>query len=365
MTKRRSQSYTKSVQPHLLLKSLAQTTIRLRGATLQNYAQNIYTLTADQLESFVEDWVNQRSKDYHSHQRWSGTGDLGRDVTGYVTDRRLEGPWDNFQCKQLGIKLNEKALFVELGKIFMHAANGAYTLPRAYIFVAPQGVGRKVLEYIATPSRLQQAVLDRWDSFIAPALVQNQVVKLNPEIEEKIKAFDFTKIDYMDAGKLAKDPACMPALVKWFGADPGLGPRGVVPAAIVARESAYLCQLVKVYNERGLGSYADPQAALACPEVGPHLFRQRTRFFDAAAFDRFYRDSTPVEFVQTFREEIYHGVVDVHQDDHANKFARLNQVMKQAAVLHASGVLGKHAGPQVKQGTCHMLANEGDMPWDR
>jgi hypothetical protein len=334
------------------------------GAPLQNYARHICTLTADELESFVEDWVAQRTKDYYAYERWSGTGDMGRDVTGYFTDRRLEGPWDNFQCKQLGTKLYEKALFVELGKILMHAANGAYSLPRAYIFVAPKGVGRKVLEYLAHPARLQQAFLDCWDSFIACDLVQSQVVRLSPEIKEAINAFDFCHVDYMDAGRLAKDPACMPALVKWFGADPGQGPRGVVPAAIAASESNYLGQLVNVYNERGLERYADPQAALACPDVGPHLFRQRTRFFDAAAFDRFYRDSTPVEFVQTFRDEVHHGVVDVHQDDHPSKFARLNQVMKQAAALHASGVLGKHAGPQVKQGTCHMLANEGVMPWD-
>ena len=43
---------------------------------------------------------------------------MGRDVTGYVTDKRMEGPWDNFQCKQLGAKLSENAAFIELGKIF-------------------------------------------------------------------------------------------------------------------------------------------------------------------------------------------------------------------------------------------------------
>ena len=157
----------------------------------------------------------------------------------------------------------------------------------------------------------------------------------------------------------------MPALVKWFDADPGQSPRGVVPTAIHASESAYLGQLLKVYEERGPGTYPDPEAALACPNVGRHLKIQRTRFFDATAFDRFYRDSTPEEFVQTFRDEVHHGVVDIHDADHANKFARLNKVMQQAALLQASGVLGRHAGPQVKQGTCHLLANEGVMPWDR
>jgi hypothetical protein len=330
-----------------------------------NYPGLITLLAATDLEKFVNDWVHERCKAYVSHERWGGTGDLGRDVTGYVTDLRMDGPWDNFQCKQLSKSLSEKALFVELGKIFMHSAAGAYELPRAYTFVAPLGVVRNVREFIAHPKRLQQAFLDRWDTYIAGDLVENSTVKLTPEIKAEIDKFDFTKVSWLDANGLVDDPACMVALAKWFDADPGKSPRGVVPASIHDSESAYLGQLLKVYEERGSGPYPDPEAALASPEVGPHLEIQRTRFFDATAFDRFYRDSTPVEFVQTFRDEIHHGVVDVHQADHADKFVRLNKVMQQAALLQASGVLGRHAGPQVKQGTCHLLANEEVMPWDR
>lgn len=331
----------------------------------KNYPGLISVLTAAELEEFVDDWLEQRYKDYHSHDRWSGTGDRGRDVTGYVTDRRMDGPWDNYQCKQLSTKLSEKALFVELGKIFMHSAAGAYSLPRAYTFVAPLGVVRKVREFVSHPDKLKQALLDRWNIYIADDLVENAQVKLSPEIEGKIQAFDFAQVHWLDARLLAKDPACMPALVKWFDADPGQSPRGVVPATIQANESAYLSQLLHVYKERGPGTYPDPEAALECPTHGEHLKIQRTRFFDATAFDRFYRDSTPEDFVMTFRHEVHSGVVDVHQDDHPSKFTRLTKVMQQAALLQTSGVLGRHAGPHVKQGTCHVLANEGVMPWDR
>lgn len=331
----------------------------------KNYPGLISVLTATQLEDFVDDWLHQRCKEYHSHERWSGTGDLGRDVTGYVTDRRMDGPWDNFQCKQLSSKLSEKALFVELGKIFMHSAAGAYSLPRAYTFVAPLGVVRSVREYVAHPDRLQKAFLDRWDTHIADSLVENATVKLSPEIETKIRAFDFTRVAWLDARLLAKDPTCMSALVKWFDADPGQSPRGMVPPAIQESESAYVGQLLRVYEERGHGTYPDPETALSSPDVGPHLKIQRTRFFDAAAFHRFYLESTPEEFVTTFRDEVHHGVIDVHEADHPSKYTRLNKVMQQAALLQTSGVLGRHAGPQVKQGTCHLLANEEVMPWDR
>ena len=81
------------------------------------------------------------------------------------------------------------------------------------------------------------------------------------------------------------------------------------------------------------------------------------------AFDRFYRDSTPDDYLPTFKDEIYHGVVEIHRDVYTDGLARLSQVMRQAAVLQPSGVLGKHASTQVKQGTCHQFANDGLLPW--
>lgn len=330
-----------------------------------NHSVQICALPPDDLEDFVNDWLAQRCKDYHSHELWRGTGDMGRDVTGYVTDKRMEGPWDNYQCKQLSAKLSETAAFVELGKIFMHSAGGAYTLPRSYTFVAPRGVVRRVQHFAAHPEQFRKAILDQWDSDIAGRLVDKQTIPLTPEIESKIRAFDFTEIHWLDATRLVNDPACKPALVKWFGEDPGRSPRGVVPTEIQANESAYIGQLLRLYEEKGQGTFPDAAAVLVCPEFGPHLRDQRTRFFDSVAFDRFYRDSTPDDYLSTFKDEIYYGVVDIHGEDYADGLTRLSRVMQQAAVLQPSGVLGKHAGPQVKQGTCHQFANEGRLTWLR
>ena len=139
-----------------------------------NHAILIRALPPDRLEDFVNDWLAQRCKDYHSHELWRGTGDMGRDVTGYVTDKRMEGPWDNFQCKQLSKSLSESSAFIELGKIFMHSSVGEYSLPRSYIFVAPRGVARAVQQFIAHPERFRTAFLERWDSDISGKLVEKQ-----------------------------------------------------------------------------------------------------------------------------------------------------------------------------------------------
>ncbi len=330
-----------------------------------NHAAQICALSAAELEEFVDDWISQRVKEYHSHELWRGTGDMGRDVTGYVSVNRLEGDWDNFQCKQLTSKLSERSAFVELGKIFMHAANGEFALPRAYYFIAPYGLVRTVRDFIAQPEKFRQAFLKSWDTEIAPHLVQNKLIQMTPAIEAKIKTFDFTKIDWLDATRLANHPACKLALVKWFDEDPGPWTRSTVPDTIQASESAYISQLLNVYSEKGPGIYHDAGAALACPQIGPNLRLQRTRFFDSVAFERCYRDSTPKEYLQNFRDEIYHGVVDLYEGEHTHRYARLGQVMQQAAVLQASGVLGKYASPPVKQGTCHILANEGLLSWDQ
>lgn len=327
-----------------------------------NHAILIRTLSPDRLENFVDDWLAQRCKDYHGHELWRGTGDMGRDVTGYVTSMRMEGVWDNYQCKQLNKALSENSAFTELGKIFMHSARGDYSLPRAYFFVAPLGVCRAVQQYIAHPERFRSAFLTRWDTYIADKLVDKQKILLTPDIQNKINEFDFTKVYWLDSTKLENDPFCKPILVKWFNDDPGPSPRGVVPAEMHASESAYIGQLLKLYSQKGPGDFRDVTAAMDSPH-GPHLRDQRTRFFDSVAFERFYRDSTPTEYVDTFKDEIYHGVVEVHRDEYPNGMARLNQVMKQAASLQASGILGKYAGPQVKQGTCHQFANEGRLPW--
>lgn len=328
-----------------------------------NHAALLRALPSDQLEEFVDDWLAQRTKLYVEHELWRGTGDMGRDVTGYLTTQRMEGAWDNFQCKQLNEKLSEASAFVELGKIFMHAAAGAYSPPNSYTFVAPRGVVRRVQHFVAHPQAFKQAMIVQWDEVIAGKLVEKSKILLGPEIQQQIAAFDFTRIHWLDATRLVNDPSAKPALVKWFDADPGPWLREAVPMAIQADESSYISQLLQLYAAKGPGAYPDAEAALASVEFGAHLRDQRTRFFDAMAFDRFYRDSTPPDFLPAFKDEIYHGVVDVHRDDHASGLVRLNEVMKRACLLQPSGVLGKYAGIKVNQGTCHQFANEGRLPW--
>ncbi|WP_149341971.1 ABC-three component system protein [Neorhizobium sp. P12A] len=265
--------------------------------------------------------------EYRQWQRWGETGDLGRDVVGYVTDNRHEGPWDNFQCKQLKKRLSLGNAFLELGKIFKHSADGAYSLPRRYTFVAPRGVARGVQELVSHPEAFRTAVIQRWDELIARRLVEKTTIPLSTEIKAKIDEFDFKNIDWLDAEKLVADPYCLRVLVGWFDADPGRAPRGSVPTDLQATESVYVSQLLHIYAERSRQTFRDSSDALSHPDHGDHFRDQRIRFFDAMEFERFYRDSTPLDYVDTFKHEVYSGVIDTHRRQHKDCLGRAEHLL--------------------------------------
>jgi len=71
-----------------------------------DYSRDILALNDAELERFVLRWLQVMSNPkYHSTQRFAGAGDMGRDVVGFLTKARHQGPWHNYQCKQLGRNL--------------------------------------------------------------------------------------------------------------------------------------------------------------------------------------------------------------------------------------------------------------------
>lgn len=330
-----------------------------------NFAALITALSDVDLERFVGNWLKHRVKQYHSHERWSGPGDMGRDIVGYTSPERHEGPWDNFQCKQLTKRLGETSAFVELAKIFMHAANGEYSVPRAYTFVAPRGVVRAVQSYIAHPNKFKTSILAKWDEVIAPALVEGALVPLSDEIRAAIESFDFRNVYSLDAVRLAEDPYVKPVLVEWFDEDPGAPKLSKVPETPEAHESVYVEQLIDLYRERTGVPLPTADEVFRHPEWGGHLRDQRVRYFQARDFDRHLLESTPEDYLANYREEVYHSVVDVYQAPYRDGLERLRSVMVQAANARPSGVVGRHASAPIKQGTCHQFANENRLPWKR
>src|SRR4249920_1985692 len=99
--------------------------------------RQILAMTDTELEQFVRDWVDLKKNDYVEIERFTGPGDKGRDVVGYFTMKRHEGPWHNFQCKQYGKPVPLSVGLGELGKVLYFASRGEFTPPTDSTLLRP------------------------------------------------------------------------------------------------------------------------------------------------------------------------------------------------------------------------------------
>lgn len=327
---------------------------------LATYDRQILSLTASDLEKFVRAWALQKKTEYFKVEIFSGSGDRGRDVVGFVDQTLHEGDWDNFQCKQYGKTLPTATAFHEVGKVLYYASQGEFTVPRAFKFVAPKGVNRNLQRLMFKPVEFKQAFIAGWKEHCEDTIIEGSKVLLTPELLAFIQAYDFARIQRVNLDDLLGDQSAKPALFEWFGADPGPSQQGATPAIVAESELPYIDQLLGAYSERAGSPIADHQAAASHPQFGSHLARQRERFYDADAFKRFYRDNTNAAIIDAFESDIYHGVADTCDGPHADSLSRADAVMSQAAAVQPSGVLAKHSRVKAKQGICHHFANEAE-----
>jgi hypothetical protein len=326
------------------------------------YDRLIIALGDDELERFVREWALQK-KEYTEVERFTGPGDMGRDVVGFLTKQRHEGPWRNYQCKQYGKTLPTAAGIREVGKVLYYSSRGEFTPPTAFFFVVPRGVNRNLKRLIAKPEEFRRALLDCWDEHCADAISDGVHIPLDATLRALIETWDFSLVRAISVDMMLSDPAARPVLVSWFGADPGPPPAGAVPAAIEVREMPYIQQLLDAYGERERRTFADYPEVKDHAAHGAHIRMQRERFFGADAFSRFYRDNTMSEEIDILRYDMLHGVIDTNRADYADSLARVDAVMTQAANVHPSGALAKYARVAVKQGICHHFANEDQLRW--
>ncbi|MCU1250299.1 MAG: hypothetical protein JWQ49_3328 [Edaphobacter sp.] len=330
--------------------------------TAKDYARQVIALDDTALEEFVRQWVSRRCQYLEVH-RFTGTGDMGRDVVGFVTASRHEGDWDNYQCKQYGRTLPTETGILEVGKVLHYSHQGHFTRPREFFFVAPRGVNRNLKDLIFNPAKFKQTLVEKWDQYCAQKISEGISIALDSSLRDWIEEWDFSKIRPLSVEMILEDPAALSVLAAWFGADPGPAPSGIVPTEVEARELPYLEQLIDAYSEREGNQFANHAAVLRHEEHGSHFWMQRERFYDADSFVRFYRESIDAQEIDTFKRDIHHGIIDVHRSAHADTLARVDAVMGQAARLQPCGILEKYARVPVKQGVCHHFVNEGILRW--
>lgn len=329
------------------------------------YGRQVLALSDSELEQFVRDWIDAKKPKYSEVESFTGSGDLGRDVVGFLSDKRHEGDWHNYQCKQYAKRLPTDGALLEIGKILYYAHKGEFSVPTAYFFVTPRGVNRNLERLIFNPSQFKTELIQNWDKYCAKSIVDGDTINLTSELQEVVESFKFESIRRIDLSSILNDDAAKPVLFKWFGADPGPAPKGAVPAKVENFEIPYISQLVDAYGARDGKLFKTHEEVTQSSSHGSHLASQRERFYDADAFKRFYRDNTNESVIHEFEVDILNGVLDVCDLTHTDALACVNAVMLQAATVQAAGPLASHARVPVKQGICHHFVNQGSLKWQK
>lgn len=329
--------------------------------------QRLLTYSPDEWEDFVQEWAHYcLRKTYKQVQRFSGAGDMGIDVVGFADDKRLKGVWDNYQCKHYDHALAPSDVWAEFGKVLWYSFNGEYAAPRRYYFVSPRGAGTKLSRLLANATKLREELIANWDKNVKDSITSKQEVPLNAALRAYVDSFDLSIFDAKTSLKLVHDHLTTPVHAARFGG--GLPPRpaaGKPPVSVAPTESRYVTQLLGAYGEH-TGTPVPEPSALPQPKLKEHFRRQREAFYEAESLRVFARDTVPSGTFESLQDDIYDGVIDTHDANHADGYEKVCAVTKSAREVQiTANALISCTNPKDRDGICHQLVNEERLRWTR
>jgi hypothetical protein len=312
-----------------------------------------------QWEAMVDEWATSLP-DYGLVERAGGAGDMGCDVIATVDQSDRGGLWDNFQCKHYDHPLAPNDIWVELGKLCYYTHIGAYSAPRAYRFVAPQGVGTKLLNLLKRPEELRSKLIANWSAKCTNQITSTKAVPLEDSLLAHVQVFDFSRVGHLPTMKLLEQHQNTSYFAVRFGL--GLPPRATPPApptAIANNEMRYVTQLLEAYGDNQKAIYSTPRALTTAHQR--HFQRARESFYCAEALHSFSRDTLPPGAFENLQSQVFDGVIDTAEAHYACGLTRLNATTAQASVLNltSSALLGR-VEINDRKGIVHQLAN-GDL----
>jgi hypothetical protein len=319
-------------------------------------------------EKFVDEWVSHCLKDkYSTVLRFSGANDRGIDVAGFAGDKLLLGVWDNYQCKHYAAGITPGTAWPEIGKMLWHSFNGHFVPPRAYYFVAPRGTGTTLTQYLANTPALKAALIEAWPKSVADKITSTETVLLEGAFAEYVDKFDFSIFKPHSTREVIEQHRQSPYFIARFGG--GLPPRPLPegpPEEIHIDESGYVTQLLAAYGDHKKEAVPDIAALKAWQPLADHFSRQRESFYHAESFRIFVRDKVEPGTFEGLQEEVYQGVIDTCDGDHADGFECVKAVTDRALVIAIDAhPLGPSALLKDRRGICHQLANEDRLKWTK
>ena len=330
--------------------------------------QQVLLYSASQWELLINEWVHYCLKaKYNQVQQFSGAGDRGIDIAGFSDAKKLEGVWDNYQCKHYDHALYPGDVWGEFGKVLWYSFKKEYVAPRKYFFVAPHGVGTTLAGYLANASKLKKDLIGNWDKSVRSKITQKQEVVLEGDFLAYVEAFNFSIFETKTALEVIEDHRkCPYHAVRFGGGLPERLASEPPPPVPIQKESRYIGQLFLAYADHMKVPAVDMKDLKQWSKLDDHFGRQRVAFYHAESLRVFARDTVPPGTFEALQEDIHSGVIDVHDGDHDDGYKRILAVTKAARDLHlTSNALLTRSKPIDRDGICHQLANEERLQWKK
>ncbi|MEQ8961640.1 MAG: hypothetical protein RLP02_27555, partial [Coleofasciculus sp. C2-GNP5-27] len=262
-------------------------------------------------------------ENYHMIRRFSGPGDLGLDVVAFTTDEGFSQNWDSYQCKHYGLALRPEDVSIEIAKIIYHSFkktppfNQKCQAPRKHLFISPRGSGITVSKWFKDPARFKKEIRERWIKNGMPNIGKGISATLEGDFTDYFDSFDFSIFGDKSAVELIEEHSKTPFHTARFGGGlPARGPVSAPPLNPSPKESLYLAKLFDVYTEQLGQDVNDREQLVDHLELLEHHDRQRVLFYNAEALRNFARDRTPPGTFDFLKDDIFHGVIDVCNDDY-------------------------------------------------
>jgi hypothetical protein len=152
--------------------------------------KRIQTYEASEWETFIDEWIHSLTP-YVAVMRPTGAGDKGIDVAGFRDVDKLQGAWDNYQCKHYRDPLSFGVIAPEIGKMLWYSYCGDYKPAQSCQFIAPKGPSTKLALLLANAEKLKNKVFEDWSKSISTKITSTQVVDLSGEFRQYVEKFDF------------------------------------------------------------------------------------------------------------------------------------------------------------------------------
>ena len=329
-----------------------------------NPEDRVRLFSPSEWERFVQEWVDSLRDEYDLVERCGGAGDMGRDII--ATVKGGSGAWDNYQCKHYHRALAPGDVWVELGKLAYYTLKGEYSYPRAYFFVAPQGVGPRLSNLLKKPDELRSELLANWDKTCRTEITETEIVECDAVMREHIESLDFRIFKTKPLLRIIEAHA----KTRWHAARFGGGlprrPDPLEPPAVpAANEAVFVGELRRAYAQHLKQEVNDLDSMLAgFDDLREHLSDARIEFYSAEGLRTFSRDTLPEGEFEKLQDEVHSGIKDDVRGAHADGYQRVLAVVRSARALQlTSNPLTTRIHTRDRGGICHQLANDGKVRW--